>query len=399
MDRLLGADLMIKILATGIKLEDNFGGPSILHGLNQTLKELYGDDYELVYYQTTPFNDYSISDFNFKVMTIPFTRDNISIGLLGKDMKNYIKEVRSSDILVDLLGICFSDIKNKKNNNFFKSLLKTLYVFRMLLIGKIFRKTTVKNTCSFGPIKTKNTIMVASFACKYLFDKVSARETKSLDALLSYAKVDKEILLSPDVANIMPYSKNKTYDKKSVGISISHQVIRQWEGEIDYTEGMVNLCRHIFQKYKLPIIMIPNEVQSLIDYNDIDVSKEIQNSLEKQGINVDIVDSKTMSSTELKNVIASCEVVIASRYHSCVAALSSGVPTLVIGWHYKYEELLHWYGQEKWGIPTKEFTTEKLISTFDSFWENREKSKKIIAEKYPEVKKAVLETGKILFTK
>jgi len=133
--------------------------------------------------------------------------------------------------------------------------------------------------------------------------------------------------------------------------------------------------------------------------NDITVSEEIQDILKKEGIYVEIIDSAHMSSKQLKNVIASCEVIVASRYHSCVAALSSGVPTLVIGWHYKYEELLHWYGQDEWGLPNGECTPEKLISTFDSFWESRDKSKKIIAEKYPDVRKAVIETGKILFSK
>jgi polysaccharide pyruvyl transferase WcaK-like protein len=90
--------------------------------------------------------------------------------------------------------------------------------------------------------------------------------------------------------------------------------------------------------------------------NDITVSRQIQETLEKEEIHVDIVDSARMSSTELKNVIASCEVIIASRYHSSVAALSSGVPTLVVGWHYKYEELLHWVCQDKWGLSTNECT-------------------------------------------
>jgi len=68
-------------------------------------------------------------------------------------------------------------------------------------------------------------------------------------------------------------------------------------------------------------------------------------------------------------------------------------------WHYKYEELLHWYGQDKWGIPTNECTSEKLTTTFDKFWEARDESRKIIIEKYPEVRKAILETAKILFAK
>jgi len=391
---------IIKVLATGVNIEENFGGPSILHGIQEVLTELYGNDYELTYYQTTPFNKYSSCDFNFKLQTVPFVKENLGVALLReKSMKELIREIKSSDIIVDLYGICFSDNLKVQKYRYFWMVIQVLYSFRILAIAKIFRRKTVKNTCSFGPMKSKMNQMSAAFACKYLFDVVSAREIKSRDALLYDAKVKKEILLSPDIANTMTFSKDRICDKKIIGISTSHQIIRQWKGKEGYVDSIVNLCRHISQTYDISIVLIPNEVQHKPDFNDITVSLEIQYKLINEDIHVEIIDSAHMSSTELKNIIASCEIFIASRYHSCVAALSSGVPTLVVGWHYKYEELLHWYGQDKWEIPTDDCTSEKLISTFDSFWESRDKSRKIIAEKYPEVREAVLETGKIMFSK
>lgn len=391
---------MIKILATGVKIEDNFGGPSILHGVQEVLTELYGNDYELIYYQTTPFDEYSSRDFNFKIRNVSFSKENLGGALLrDKEMKELIQDIKSSDIVVDLLGICFSDNFKPQNYNYFRMIIKVLYSFRILAIAKFYRRKTVKNTCSFGPMKSKMNQKSAAFACKHLYDVLSAREIKSRDALIDDANVKKEILLSPDIANMMKFSRDGNCDNRIIGISTSHQIIRQWNGEEGYVDCIVNLCRHISQTCDMSIVLIPNEVQPMSDFNDIDVSLEIRDKLNIEGIQVEIIDSAHMSSTELKNIIASCEVVIASRYHSCVAALSSGVPTLVVGWHYKYEELLHWYGQDKWGIPTDDCTSNKLISTFDSFWEGRDESKKIIAEKYPEVRKAVLEAGKILFSR
>lgn len=390
---------MIKILATGVQIEDNFGGPSILHGLQEVLAELYGNDYELIYYQTTPFNEYSSRDFNFKIQTLPFSFKNLEFALLrNKEMKEFIRDVKSSDIVVDLYGICFSDNLNPQEFNYLR-MFSTAYTFRMLTIAKLFRRKTVKNTCSFGPMKSKLNQKSAAFACNNLFDVVSAREEKSRDALIYDAKVKKKIFLSPDIANMMTFSNDKIFNENKIGISTSHQIIRQWKGKTGYVECIVNLCRHISQTYGISIVLIPNEVQQPPNINDFTVSREIQDKLKEESIHVDIIDSAHMSSKELKNIIASCKVIVASRYHACVAALSSGVPTLVVGWHYKYEELLHWYGQKEWGIPTGECTSEKLISTFDSFWEKRDESKKIITEKCPKVRKAVIEAGKILFSK
>lgn len=41
----------------------------------------------------------------------------------------------------------------------------------------------------------------------------------------------------------------------------------------------------------------------------------------------------------LKKKLGRCSVVVSSRFHACVSALSSGVPTLTVGWAHKYEML------------------------------------------------------------
>ena len=391
---------MLRILATGVKIEDNFGGPSILHGLKEVLDGAYGDKYELIYCQLTPYDTVSASDFDFTLKSISFGKAQIGLKFFtDKDMSELKSFIKSSDMVVDLTGICFSDNFSRYHEGFIRSYISVLYQFRVIFLAKLYRKKIVKNTCSFGPMKINSNIRKARFACNYLFNTLSAREEKSRDALLHDAKIRKEILLSPDIANVMPFFRMSDNDTKIVGISTSHQIIRQWGSKEGYIECMVNLCSHIAQKYHMPILLIPNEVQKLSDFNDISVSEEIQTKLNCDGVNVEIADSARMSSTELKNLIASCEVMVASRYHSCVASLSSGVPVLVVGWHYKYEELLHWYGQDQWILSNHDCTSDKLIAMFDAFWKQRNISKEIITENYPKVRKAVFDVGKILFSK
>ena len=74
-----------------------------------------------------------------------------------------------------------------------------------------------------------------------------------------------------------------------------------------------------------------------------------------------------------------------------MAALSAGVPTLVIGWHYKYDELLNLYGQDKWIISCDNCTSDKLISLFNDFWESRNGERKVIKGKYKDVRKALID--------
>ncbi|WP_076411019.1 polysaccharide pyruvyl transferase family protein [Shewanella sp. UCD-KL12] len=52
------------------------------------------------------------------------------------------------------------------------------------------------------------------------------------------------------------------------------------------------------------------------------------------------------SATELKSVIASAKVVISSRFHGLVSALSNGIPIIATGWSHKYRHLLSDYNAQ-----------------------------------------------------
>jgi len=145
-------------------------------------------------------------------------------------------------------------------------------------------------------------------------------------------------------------------------------------------------------------MLIPNEIPILNRYNDMHVAHDIVKKLSNSE-RIRVLDVSSITSTELKENIARLDVMVASRYHSCVAALSSGVPVLVIGWHNKYEELLELYGQERWIISCENCTSKKLIQMFDSFWARKDNEREIIRKKYFDVRNFLLEASKTLFVR
>lgn len=50
----------------------------------------------------------------------------------------------------------------------------------------------------------------------------------------------------------------------------------------------------------------------------------------------------------LKGVLGMADLVVASRYHAVVGALSQGVRTIALGWSHKYEELMNDFGVPNW---------------------------------------------------
>lgn len=398
---------MVKILATGVCAEHNFGTPSIMHGFDEMLKLLYGNDYQLTILQPTETNPISISDFAINIVYLPYSSKKLLIeafrhkicGISSQSPEgSVIKMIKDSDIIVNLHGIMYCDKLNKTQYGRIKSYISAVGSTAVEFSAHILGKKTIKHTASYGPMKNSTNKYAASFASKHIFSHMIAREKLSRQALSEDAKVMIDnIPVSPDVANL--FSITDVTTNNTVGISVSHKIKSQWKGKDGYIECMVQLCKHISVRYNFHVLLIPNEF-NISRANDISVAKEISESLfQRYNIKASIPDVININSTQLKRIIASCEVIIASRYHTCVASLSTGVPLLMLGWHYKYQELAELYGQEKWVLLSEECSIQTLIDTFDSFYSHKDFIKKEICEHYPKVREEILNIGRLIYTK
>jgi polysaccharide pyruvyl transferase WcaK-like protein len=398
---------MIKILLYGVMSENNFGGPSLIHGAKEIIKDLY-QNYEIVCYQNTKPINTAISDMDFEILQIPYNKTSnllidalkLKFGIRPKteERLKFFNNIKTSDIVANLYGICFCSNFSKDNYSYIGTIKSVIGKFAISFVSKMYRVKTIKCPASYGPMIFKTDIIAARFAANHIFDSIYARENQGKKQMKNKAYIKKDIKVSPDMANLMPYITEEFNKEKKIGISVSHQIIRQWKGKENYIGSLVKLIRHIIEVTGYNIILIPNEFSDSISYNDVDVAEEINNLLGNSEY-VKILDINNINSTQIKSIIGSCEVMISSRYHSCVAALSAGVPTLIIGWHYKYHELLNWYGQNNWILSTENCAPEKLIAMFDNFWGIRNKERKVIKERYSFVRKALFEAGKSMFVK
>lgn len=394
---------MHRIITCGLTQQYNLGCPSILHGIYQMLLEVFGEDFEMTNIQIGSIPPGVGKDMPFQTISVqPYRGKDFFKVLFGKKMKSTQEAatlsdvsnlIREADMVIDLYGICFCD--RFLPSSYLRSLipLYTMLRFPFACFAKKYRVQSVKNTASYGPAESTYNRRSAHFAARHLFDCMVAREVKSREVMQKLGAGNR-IFLAPDTANLMPVPERKQIANPTVGISTSYQIVRQWRSAEAYTECIANLCLHMQQTYGLEALLIPNECNPQSVYTDVDVSEEILELLREAGGQAIILDAAHMSSMEIKGTIASCEGMVASRYHSCVAALSAGVPLIAIGWHYKYEELLRWYGQEQWILSESDCNSQKLIDMFDRFWEHREELKAEIKEHYPRVRAAVIETGK-----
>jgi polysaccharide pyruvyl transferase WcaK-like protein len=156
-------------------------------------------------------------------------------------------------------------------------------------------------------------------------DLITARDGITYNALLS--KGLKNIKKVSDIAfSLLPESTELPFESDYCTINLSPLVIRKNPILLDaYRE----LVRYILAETNMKIALVPHVIQP-VD-NDEDALRELLIENEPR---IYLVSGKN-SAPQLKYIIAHSRFLITARTHAAIAAYSSGVPVLAIGYSSK----------------------------------------------------------------
>ena len=405
---------MTKILLIGAPLSGNLGGPSLLISSCKVLKTSIPDaEFKLL--SSQPEQDFEkasrygieITEGTVRLFGVGFLRCflwaglerfRINVAFLLND--EILEEYRNADVIIDILGISFTD--------FFSSLTGYIIQSLWLLIGMVLKKPVVKFTQDMGPFENRANKYLAKF-CLNRLSFILARSEITKEHLEKLG-IHTPIYVHPDTAFVLdaaPVEKIKEImiqeklDKKPlIGIVASRQVDQRISaGDIKaqnrYTTLIAQIADQLIDKWDARIVFIPNEMARQKGvYDDIYVAKKAYEMIENKR-EVRLITTEYQAQ-ELKGLIRECDLVITSRYHSTVAALSTGVPCLVIGWGFKYHQLMGMMGQKEFVCDFKTMTLNEVQAKVDKLWHNREKVKAELTSRMPTIEKSVLSGGELV---
>lgn len=201
----------------------------------------------------------------------------------------------------------------------------------MMILHQLIRKTGVKVIlmgCSVEPESLSDEILDDL----KLYNTIYCRESLTYDSLSNYGFTN--LKLMPDTAFILdrrdlPLPLGFIKDN-TVGINVSPLVIQKGKDNEIVFNNFVSLIDYIINDTNMNVALIPHVVWN---HNDDRVPLRKLFEMFKESNRVVFIEDH--NAEELKGFIARCRFLVAARTHASIAAYSSGIPTLVIGYSVK----------------------------------------------------------------
>ena len=283
---------------------------------------------------------------------------------------------------------CLWNISIGGDNYCYDSMIKDL-----ILSNQMFHNNggkTILLGCSIEPELLKQKEIAEDMR---LYEAVFARESLTFEALKEVRA--ENIYLYPDSAFFLEIKKlplpKGFLEGNTVGINMSPMIV---ENEATAGITMLNyktLIEEILKRTNMNVALIPHVVW---ERNDDRVTLEELYSHFKNNERVVMIPDS--SAEELKGYIARCRFFIGARTHATIAAYSTLVPTLVVGYSVKAKGIAKdLFGSYENYVESvqKLQTKEQLIKAFWWIYEREDQIRNTLAEVMPEYKKRAESAG------
>ena len=263
-------------------------------------------------------------------------------------------------------------------------------------IDRYVRKRCKKSVlwgCSINPEMLKGKEYSYKLEGLKKFSLITARESITYEAMREIGLTN--VKLYPDPAFTLPAGEVKEpmfdNDRDIVGINIS-PLIRSFEkGDNITLKCYVALVRHILENTDFNVAFISHVRSETSD--DSNAARDVMAYFPDEK-RIKLFDEGNC--IDLKGYISKCRFFVVARTHASIAAYSTGVPTLVVGYSVKARGIAKdiFGTDEGYVIPVQSLSEESaLIGAFENIVNNENEIKKTLADVMPNYIERAWQTG------
>ena len=254
-----------------------------------------------------------------------------------------------------------------------------------ILIAKFLGKPVVMFPNSVGPFRT----WVGRFLSKLALnrcDRILVREPISYDTVKSLGITVPKILTTDTTLlfNSKSDASLKNYDNPVVGVSSGMYSRSLSKQEFNrYVLAHAKALDRAIEKHGFSVVFMPHYVSGF-RCDDLEICQLVLRKM-KNADKAKIVNTSNVE--EFKELINRMDMVISSKMHPSVFAVSAYVPTLNVAYDYKQTGLFMSLGISDCVISIREVSCEKLLSKIDYVWNKKDEIRALLRARVPAAQK------------
>lgn len=324
--------------------------------------------------------------FQRVLWTVIYTIFRVNIErILDPRIRRTLKAYSETDIIVSRGNDCFTDAHGMV------SYLTHLYD---LFLVTLMEKPVVIYAHTIGPFRNTLLGRFCKFLTKIALNRsclITVREETSKE-LLQKMKINTPIYLTADSAFVLRPAPKGRIKKILSSESIKNELGRPLVGIVVsaiYSYGFYPEAEDVNEKRKMYIKLMAEVADYLVckwnaliillthvaDTADYIISKDIRRMI-KEKKNAKLITADKYTCQELKGIIGELDLLVSSRMHPVIHAISMHVPAVAIDYTYKAKALMKAIDRENQVLDLRALNFDNLISKIDDVMRYRDKIKK-----------------------
>ena len=231
-----------------------------------------------------------------------------------------------------------------------------------------------------------------------VYDAITVRESISYEAMVACGLGDRTHLVADPAFLLEPVKvefPEGWREGQMVGINLSPLILNFTEDKETVIRSVYSLIDHILNATEMNVVLVPHV--RIYNGDDMDTLRPIYEKYKDTG-RVLLIDDYTLNVQQLKGYISACRFFIGARTHSIVAAYSTGVPSLALGYSVKAKGIARdiFGSEDGLVLPVQTFNdAESTVRGFEYLVEHEAELREKLCEVMPGYKEKAKLSGEI----
>ena len=300
----------------------------------------------------------------------------------------------SADVVIGIsAGDSFSDIYGYR---------QFISHYLIDLVAIVLRKPLVIFPQTIGPFERAFSRLLARYMLKRA-RMVFTRERFSTITVEDLCGGKADIVEKDDMAFLLrpvqpvgggAFSSNR----ETVGMNISGYIYSNRSvnllKDFDYFRLMRKLVDLFIDEFDVDVLFVPHDYSRIpkIDDDLVACDALLSTISDRHQGRVSIV-REHLRAASLKSIVGNCSFFIGSRLHSCIAALSMGIPAVPLAYSYKYRGVMEKIGLEDLVCDPRVEEEAAILARVRDFYINRDELTRLLKTRLPAVIDSALSCG------